>query len=68
MAYSQADIDRLKQMLATGTLRSRIADRDTTFRSLDEMRGIIADAEEELLAAGKPKPKQYRMRTAKGLY
>jgi hypothetical protein len=67
MAFSQQDVDRLKRMLATGTLRSRIADRDTTFRSFDEIRETIAMAEEEIAAGTTKKPKQYRPRTSKGL-
>lgn len=52
MAYTQQQVTQLKDALATGALKVRFADgRETTFRSLMEMKEIIADAEGELAAA-----------------
>ena len=52
MAYTTEQIANLKSALATGALKVRFADgRETTFRSLKEMKEIIADAEGEVGAA-----------------
>lgn len=45
MAYTQADIIALDKAIASGALRVKHADRDVTYRSLDEMlrtRDLIA--------------------------
>lgn len=56
MAYTQQQVTDLKAALASGALRVRFADgRETTFRSLKEMKEIIADAESEI-AAGNGTP------------
>lgn len=52
MAYTPQHIATLKEALASGALKVRFADgRETTFRSLKEMKEIIADAEAEVAAA-----------------
>lgn len=48
MAYTQADADKLKKAIATGALRVRFADREVTYRSLDEMRTALRLVEREL--------------------
>lgn len=56
MAYTVQQIANLKAALATGATKVRFADgRETTFRSLKEMKEIIADAESEI-AAGNGTP------------
>lgn len=47
MAYTQDDVDSLKAALATGAKSVKFGSgadsRETTYRSLDEMRSILAD-------------------------
>ena len=45
MAYTQAELDELYRIRATGALRAKFADRDVEYRSLDELDRIIADME-----------------------
>jgi hypothetical protein len=48
MAWTQADIDRLKEAIATGARKVRYADgRETEFRSLKEMWDTLARMESE---------------------
>lgn len=52
MSYTVQHIASLKEALASGALKVRFADgRETEFRSLKEMKEIIADAEAEIAAA-----------------
>ena len=44
----QAELDAILAAKASGALRVKFADRDTTFRSLDEMDRIIGGLENEL--------------------
>jgi len=49
MAFSQNDIETLKRAIATGALKVRYADgRETTFRSLKEMRETLEMMETEV--------------------
>jgi hypothetical protein len=52
MAYTQNDIDELKAAIATGALRVRFGSgpdsREVTYRSLDQMRSILADMQAEV--------------------
>jgi hypothetical protein len=45
VAYTQAEIDELKRIRATGALRAKFADREVEYRSLEEIDRIIADME-----------------------
>lgn len=45
MAYTQSDIDALKQAMATGAKRVRFQTHETEFRSLDEMERQLAAME-----------------------
>lgn len=48
MAFTQADIDRLKEAIATGARKVRYADgRETEFRSLQEMKDTLAMMESD---------------------
>jgi hypothetical protein len=67
LAYTQLDIDNLKRAIATGAERSKVNDRDVTFRSLKDMQATLAIMEEEVLGPNDRKPKRYRMVTRKGL-
>ena len=42
-----AEIDRLRAAIGSGALRVRFADRDVTYRSMDEMRQALAFLEQE---------------------
>lgn len=48
MAYTQADLDALDKAIKSGALRVRTADRDVTYRSLEEMMKIRNQMLEEL--------------------
>lgn len=68
MAFTEADIDRLKAAMAQGALRVRYADREVTYRSLDEMKETLALMQADVDAvAGRKPPRQFRFRTMKGL-
>lgn len=48
MAFTQSDIDAIRQAIATGQLIVRSGDRMINYRSLDEMRGILRMMEAEV--------------------
>lgn len=48
MAYTQADIDKLKTAIATGAKRVKFQGHETEFRTLDEMKQTLADMEREV--------------------
>jgi len=52
VAYTQSDIDDLKRAIATGALRVEYTNegggKKTEFRSLQEMKEILADMEREV--------------------
>lgn len=58
MAWTQTDIDRLKKAMATGAKKVEFGSGETRrvqeFRSLDEMKRILADMEDELAGANAP--------------
>ncbi len=55
MAYTQAQYDTLRNACATGALSVRNPDGSmVTYRSLDEMRRLLADMEQELGLAHTP--------------
>lgn len=41
MAWTQTDIDKLKVAIAQGATKVKFADREVTYRSLDEMRETL---------------------------
>jgi hypothetical protein len=55
MAWTQADIDRLKSAIATGAKISEFRSGDTSrkveLRSLDEMQRLLASMEQDVAAA-----------------
>lgn len=70
MAWIQADIDALKVAIATGAETVHYADgRSVTYRSLDEMRAILAMMQGEVATtAGTPVPQRFVVGTRRGLY
>lgn len=51
MAYTADEIAALKRILITGAERVKHGDKETGFRSPQEIRQIIADAEAEIATA-----------------
>lgn len=45
MSYTQTDIDNLRSAMAKGASQLRIGEEQVTFRSLAEMRSLLADME-----------------------
>jgi len=67
MAYTEQQIQALKDALATGARRVRFGDREIEYRSIDEQKAAIATAEAELAReTGKPLARQIRVWTQKG--
>lgn len=58
MAYTQADADRLRSAIATGAKRVRFGSgenaHETEFRSLAEMKQVLADIDAALSPASRP--------------
>lgn len=52
MAYTTEQLTALEQAIAAGALTVRHSDRTITYRSLDEMRSILADMKQSLGASG----------------
>jgi hypothetical protein len=67
MAWSQADIDALKQAIATGATEVVLPDRTVRFRSLAEMRQTLGLVEAEVAGAGRARVKAIRFQTDKGI-
>lgn len=57
MAYTQADLDRLKRAIARGQLEVRYADRLIRFRSLAELLTVKREMERELAASSGTTPR-----------
>ncbi len=51
MAWTQTDIDKLKAAIAQGATKVKFADREVTYRSLDEMRETLRILQAEVDAA-----------------
>ena len=56
-------IRSLKEAIASGALRVKFADRDVTYRSLQEMREILQNLEDEVAAGGGRKRKHVGLTT-----
>lgn len=64
MSYSAAQITALEAAIATGALQVRYGDRSVTYRSLDEMRSVLAELKGQV--QGVVRTRQVRLRTNKG--
>lgn len=63
MAYTQADLDAIKDAIKEGALRVEFpGGGSTTYRSLDEMKRIQADIQREVNASNGQKPKSRQIR------
>jgi hypothetical protein len=60
LAYTQAQYDALKLMLTTGVASAGYGDKRTEFRSIEELRWLLNDMEQEL-GIGTRKVRQIRM-------
>jgi len=70
MAWTQTDIDKLKAAIAQGATKVKFADREVTYRSLDEMRETLRILQAEVdQAAGLTRTRVRRVLfvTGKGL-
>jgi len=68
MAWTQADVDKLKRAIAQGASSVRFADRSVEYRDLREMRETLAMMESEVgAAAGRKRRRQIRFATSSGL-
>lgn len=62
MAWTQTDVDKLKAAIAQGATKVKFADREVTYRSLDEMRETLRMIQAEVdTASGKVRPRVRRI-------
>lgn len=70
MAWTQTDIDKLKAAIAQGATKVKFADREVTYRSLDEMRETLRILQAEVDSASgvtRPRLRKVQFITHKGL-
>lgn len=67
MAYTQADIDELKRIKASGALRAKFADREVEYRSLEELNQVLAEMEQAVNGANGTSTNYRLVSTSKGL-
>lgn len=65
MAFTQAQIDALRESIAQGVTTVQFGDRSTTYRSLKEMRDLLAMMETDV--SGTTRPRAYVVTSGKGL-
>jgi hypothetical protein len=71
MAWTQTDVDKLKAAIGQGATKVKFADREVTYRSLDEMRetlGMLQAEVDALAGVKRRRSRQVRFITSKGLY
>lgn len=66
MAVTQADIDALEKVLASGVLQVRYADRTVTYQSTDAMQRELARMKRELAEAAGGTTRYRLVATRKG--
>ncbi len=68
MAYTEQQLQALRDALANGVRRVRFGDREIEYRTVDELQAAIRAAEVELARQnGAPIVRQIRISTTKGL-
>ncbi len=68
MAYTEQQVQALRDALANGVRRVRFGDREIEYRTIDELQAAIRAAEVELARQnGAPIVRQIRISTNKGL-
>lgn len=55
MSYTQGQIDALRAAIATGATRVRMNGEEVEYRSLAEMKSILADMEASVAATPRPR-------------
>lgn len=67
MAYTEAQLQALRDALARGERRVTFADKTVEYRSVEELKAAIREVEAALARdAGAPKARQIRITTDKG--
>jgi hypothetical protein len=67
MPYTEEQVQALRDALTSGVLRVRYEGREITYRSLDELRQVLAQAEAEVARNnGTPPVRHIRIATTKG--
>ncbi|MGI8426328.1 MAG: phage head-tail joining protein [Actinomycetota bacterium] len=67
MAYTEAQLQALRDALARGERRVTFADKTVEYRSVEELKAAIREVEAALTReAGAPKTRQIRVTTDKG--
>jgi hypothetical protein len=67
MAYTEAQLQALRDALARGERRVTFADKTVEYRSVEELKAAIREVEAALAReAGAPKTRQIRITTDKG--
>jgi hypothetical protein len=67
MAWTQTDVDALKTAIGSGAKDVQYSDGSrVTYRSLDEMRGILNQMEAEVAGASVRRAKSLRVSSCKG--
>ncbi len=54
MAYTQTDVDNLERAIAMGELKVKLADREVTYRSLDDLKAALAFVEARIAKQSVP--------------
>jgi hypothetical protein len=68
MAYTAADREALERALARGERRVTFGDKTVEYRSVDELRAALREVDAALAReAGRPRLRQIRVTTGKGL-
>ena len=55
MSYTQAQVDAMRSAIASGATKLRMNGEEVTYRSLAEMRSILATMEADVTPAARPK-------------
>jgi hypothetical protein len=67
MAYTEQQLQALRDALANGVRRVRFGDREIEYRTVDELKQAIAVAEADVAkSSGVPVTRQIRVSTEKG--
>lgn len=68
MAFTQPQLDALKDAIAQGALTVKYADKEVTYRGLSEMMRIKAIMENEINAGAAKPSRNIKVGFSKGLY
>jgi hypothetical protein len=67
MPYTESQVQALRDSLSSGVLKVKYEGREITYRSLDEIRQVLAQAEAEVARDnGTPPVRHIRISTTKG--